>query len=187
MSEKASKEDLATIEAQLGRPPRDIHAIAYRCPCGGAAVVETKPRLNDGTPFPTFYYATCPKLTSVISTLENSPLMSEMNERLAKDAELSGAYRAAHDDYLAARAALGVEVAEIADISAGGMPDRVKCLHSLVAHSLASGDGVNPLGDEALELLPQWWLHSPCIDSRLDDTSDQKSGHPKSGQQKSGM
>ena len=35
-------------------------------------------------------------------------------------------------------------------MSAGGMPDRVKCLHALVAHALAAGQGVNPLGDEAL-------------------------------------
>lgn len=162
MSEKATGEDLSAIEWQLGRPPRDLHGIAYRCPCGQPAVVETPPRLQDGTPFPTFFYATCPRLTSAISNLENSPLMSEMNQRLNKDAELSGAYRAAHDDYLAARAALGIDVPEIADVSAGGMPDRVKCLHSLVAHSLAAGEGVNPLGDEALGKLPKWWVNSPC-------------------------
>ena len=162
MSEKAKDSDLDFVAAQLGRPPRDVHGIGYRCPCGAPAVVETKPRLSDGTPFPTFYYATCPRLTSAISTLENGALMSEMNDRLAHDAELSGAYRAAHDDYLAARAATGVDVAEIANISAGGMPDRVKCLHSLVAHSLAAGKGVNPLGDEALAQLPEWWRSAPC-------------------------
>ena len=106
MGERASDEDLSAIEIQLGRAPRDVHSIAYRCACSHPAVVETNPRLSDGTPFPTFYYATCPNLTAAISTLENSSLMEEMNERLAIDAELSGQYRAAHDDYLAARAAL---------------------------------------------------------------------------------
>lgn len=85
-----------------------------------------------------------------------------MNRRLVVDLVLAGEYAAAHDDYLAARAALGIVVEEIEDISAGGMPDRVKCLHSLVAHSLAAGPGVNPLGDEALALLPKWWLDQPC-------------------------
>ncbi len=33
------------------------------------------------------------------------------------------------------------------------MPDRVKCLHVLIAHSLAKGPGVNPFGDEAVALL----------------------------------
>lgn len=155
-------DDLTCIGNQLGRRPRDVHAIAYRCPCGNPAVVETPPRLSDGTPFPTFFYATCPRLTGAISTLESSGLMMDMNRRLVVDSVLAGEYAAAHDDYLAARAALGIVVDEIEDISAGGMPDRVKCLHSLVAHSLAAGPGINPLGDEALALLPKWWLDQPC-------------------------
>ena len=54
MSDKATQEDLDVIQVQLGRTPRDVHAIAYRCPCGKPAVVATPPRLSDGTPFPTF-------------------------------------------------------------------------------------------------------------------------------------
>lgn len=166
MSREVTEADLACIGSQLQREPRDVHAISYRCPCGKPAVVETPPRLSDGTPFPTFYYATCPRLTGAISTLENDGLMNEMNERLQKDPELAGAYAAAHEDYLAARAvvgsALGIEVPEIEGISAGGMPERVKCLHSLVAHSLSAGPDVNPLGDEALARLPKWWLDNPC-------------------------
>jgi hypothetical protein len=159
---EVSKGDLDCIQTQLGRTPRDVHAIAYRCPCGKPAVVETPPRLEDGTPFPTFYSATCPRLTAVISTLETTGLMGEMNDRLETDAELAGAYHAAHDDYIASRSALGIDVPEVDDVSAGGMPTRVKCLHSLVAHSLAAGPDVNPLGDEALAKLPEWWKANPC-------------------------
>ena len=154
--------DLEIIERQLGRTPRDVHAISYRCPCGNPAVVETPPRLGNGEPFPTFYYATCPRLTAAISTLETTGLMGDMNERLATDPVLAGEYAAAHDDYIAARSALGIDVPEVENISAGGMPDRVKCLHSLVAHSLSAGEGVNPLGDEALSKLPEWWKSNPC-------------------------
>ena len=161
-SRTPTQEDLDVIERQLGRTPRDVHAISYRCPCGKPAVVETPPRLSNGEPFPTFYYATCPRLTAAISTLETTGLMGEMNERLATDPVLAGEYAAAHDDYIAARSALGIEVPEVENISAGGMPDRVKCLHSLVAHSLSAGEGVNPLGDESLEKLPQWWKFLPC-------------------------
>ena len=157
-----SPSDLEVIERQLGRTPRDVHAISYRCPCGNPAVVETPPRLSNGEPFPTFYYATCPKLTAAISTLETTGLMGEMNERLATDPVLAGEYAAAHDDYIASRSALGIDVPEVNNISAGGMPDRVKCLHSLVAHSLSAGEGVNPLGDEALAKLPEWWKSQPC-------------------------
>jgi hypothetical protein len=155
-------DDLECVGRQLGRPPRGVHAIAHRCPCGKPDVVETVPRLDDGTPFPTFYYATCPKLTGEISTLESSGLMAKMNVELESDVVLAGAYHAAHDDYLAARAALGISVPEIDEISAGGMPTRVKCLHVVVAHSLASGPGVNPLGDQALGLLPDWWREKTC-------------------------
>ena len=166
MNRTPSEDDLNTIGRQLHRQPRDVHAISYRCPCGKPAVVETPPKLNDGTPFPTFYYATCPRLTSAISTLENSGLMAEMSERLQNDPVLSGAYAAAHEDYLAAREAvakeLKIEAAELEGISAGGMPERVKCLHALVAHSLSAGPEVNPLGDEALAKLPKWWLDNPC-------------------------
>lgn len=159
---EVSQSDLDCIQTQLGRSPRDVHAVAYRCPCGKPAVVETPPRLHDGTPFPTFYYATCPRLTAAISTLETTGLMGEMNGRLTQDPELAHAYQVAHDEYIAARSELGVDVPEVENVSAGGMPTRVKCLHSLIAHSLAAGPDVNPLGDEALAKLPEWWKTAPC-------------------------
>lgn len=161
--------DLETVYQQLGRPARSTVDIAHRCPCGGPTVVRTAPRLPGGTPFPTSYYATCPRLTGAISTLETSGLMAQMSQRLTEDEELAHHYRAAHEDYLRQRAELG-DVPEIDGISAGGMPTRVKCLHVLVAHSLAAGPGVNPLGDEALDLLPQWWRTSPCVST--DEGSD---------------
>ncbi|WP_426565856.1 DUF501 domain-containing protein [Angustibacter sp. McL0619] len=153
--------DLATVEAQLGRRPRGVVDVAHRCPCGDPDVVRTLPKLNDGTPFPTTFYLTCPRLTGAISTLESSGLMAQMTERLGQDGELAERYRLAHEDYLRRRDELG-EVPQIAGISAGGMPNRVKCLHVLVGHSLAAGPGVNPFGDEALEALPQWWSRGSC-------------------------
>ncbi|BBH17987.1 hypothetical protein Back2_22740 [Nocardioides baekrokdamisoli] len=155
--------DIAAIEAQLGRVPRGIAGIGHRCGCGLPDVVTTEPRLPDGTPFPTTYYLTCPRAASRIGTLEGGGTMKEMQDRLGTDPELAGAYRKAHEAYLAARAELGT-VEEIAGISAGGMPDRVKCLHVLAGQSLAQGPGVNPLGDEVLEELGAWWATGPCVD-----------------------
>lgn len=152
MTSPVQPADLSIVAEQLGRPVRGIVAIASRCPSGHPNVVTTLPRLPDGTPFPTMYYLTCPRLSSAIGTLEAAGVMTAMSERLAHDPELAAAYRRAHEQYLADRAALG-EVPEIEGISAGGMPDRVKCLHVLAAHSLAVGRGVNPLGDETLDLL----------------------------------
>jgi uncharacterized protein len=152
--------DAAAVAAQLGRPPRGVREVAHRCPCGLPSVVQTAPRLEDGTPFPTLYYLTCSRLNSRIGTLEAQGRMREMTERLAGDPELAAAYRRAHDAYLAERDAiepLGHGV------SAGGMPDRVKCLHVHVAHALAAGPGVNPFGDEALAELGEWWRPGPCV------------------------
>ncbi|WP_370247339.1 DUF501 domain-containing protein [Nocardioides sp.] len=153
--------DEAVIAAQLKRPPRGVAGIAHRCPCGNPDVVATEPRLPDGTPFPTTYYLTCPRAASLIGTLEADGVMRTMQARLGEDAELAAAYRAAHEHYLAARAALG-EVPEIEGVSAGGMPDRVKCLHVLAGHALAAGPGVNPLGDEVLATLGEFWAKGPC-------------------------
>jgi uncharacterized protein len=154
--------DEAAIAAQLERQPRGAVGIAYRCPCGKPAVVATRPRLTDGSPFPTMYYLTCPRAVAACSLLESQGLMAEMNRRLGHDRDLAAAYRRAHERYLADREALG-SVPEIAGISAGGMPDRVKCLHALVAHSLAAGEGVNPLGDEAVSTVGAFWVR-PCLD-----------------------
>jgi hypothetical protein len=159
--------DVAAVQAQLGRLPRSIHEVGHRCPCGNPDVVTTEPRLDNGTPFPTTFYMTCPKATGQIGTLEASGLMKEMTERLSADPELAAAYRTAHEDYLAFRDALeaevGQDVPEIRGISAGGMPERVKCLHVLAGQSLAQGRGVNPLGDEVLDLLGEWWAKGPCV------------------------
>ena len=153
--------DLDAVERQLGRPARGTVAVAHRCPCGEPDVVRTRPRLPDGTPFPTTYYATCPRLTGAVSTLESRGVMREMTERLGEDPELRAGYRRAHEAYLASRTELGL-VPELEGTSAGGMPTRVKCLHVLVAHALATGPGTNPLGDEALEMLDPWWERAPC-------------------------
>ena len=155
--------DLRTVGAQLGRSPRAVLAVAHRCPCGCPDVVETAPRLPDGTPFPTLYYLTCPRAVAAVGTLESTGTMRVMAERLTGDPALASAYRAAHRAYLQARERHEV-VPELAGVSAGGMPDRVKCLHVLVAHALAAGPGVNPLGDQALAALPPWWSDGPCVD-----------------------
>lgn len=156
-----SDADRDAVHRQLGREPRGLRRVAHRCSCGEPDVVETEPRLPDGTPFPTLYYLTCPRMTSAVSTLEAEGRMREMQQRLTDDPSLAARYRRAHEAYLAERTAID-EVPEIANITAGGMPDRVKCLHVLVGHALAVGPGVNPFGDEALvEIADQNLLRGP--------------------------
>lgn len=157
--------DAEAVHGQLGRPVRGEATVAWRCPCGKPAVVATRPRLSDGSPFPTTYYLTCPRATSACSTLESEGVMAQMTQRLAEDPELAEQYAAAHRAYLADRAQLAADpdddVPELAGVSAGGMPDRVKCLHALAAHALAAGPGVNPFGDEAVTQIGTFWGR-PC-------------------------
>jgi hypothetical protein len=154
--------DRAVVAAQLGRPPRAVHDLGHRCPCGNPDVVVTEPRLEDGTPFPTTFYLTCPRAASRIGALEASGLMQEMGRRLEADPALADGYRRAHQAYLDFRASIA-EVPEISGVSAGGMPTRVKCLHALAGQALAQGPGVNPLGDDVLDLLGDFWAGGPCV------------------------
>lgn len=153
--------DLEVLREQLGREPRGVVLIAARCVCGNPVVVRTLPRLDDGTPFPTTYYLTHPSAVAALSTLEADGVMREMSARLDSDEGLAFRYRIAHECYLADRDELG-EVDEIAGVSAGGMPSRVKCLHALAAHALAVGPGVNPFGDEAVEAIRALWRRDRC-------------------------
>ncbi|MFE4196331.1 DUF501 domain-containing protein [Paenarthrobacter sp. NPDC056912] len=175
-SRQPSAHDLEVLSRQLGRPVRDVVEIPARCVCGNPLVAATAPRLSNGTPFPTTFYLTHPVITSAVSRLEAGGLMNEMNERLTADQELAGAYHGAHEAYLQARNEIAGRsgtgaVPEIAGISAGGMPTRVKCLHVLVGHSLAAGPGVNPLGDEALESITEWWTKDRCYCDGAWDTA----------------
>jgi uncharacterized protein len=161
--------DLSIIERQLGRRPRAVMAVAHRCECGQPDVVQTAPRLPDGTPFPTLFYLTCPRASAGMSRLEAAGVMREMTALLAADSGLRARYHAAHEDYLmrrdeAARRA-GLEPLPAGAQSAGGMPERVKCLHALAAHALAAPE-VNPLGEEAVRAAGAWWAAGPCAGDR---------------------
>lgn len=144
--------DIQQVTEQLGRPARGVVGIAARTKLGDPAVVATAPRLEDGTPFPTLYYLSDPELVARASGLEADGAMTRLNQLLADDPAMQAAYRRAHESYITDRDAIA-KVDELAGISAGGMPTRVKCLHALVAHSLAAGPGVNPIGDIALSVL----------------------------------
>jgi hypothetical protein len=158
--------DTEVVGEQLGRPPRGLRGVAHRCPCGRPDVVETSPRLDDGTPFPTLFYLTCPRAVAAVSRLESGGLMRDMQQRLAAEPQLRAGQEAAHRDYVARRsaaaAAAGVEPLPPGMQSAGGLPDRVKCLHALVAHELAV-PGANPLGREAADAAGEWWASGPCV------------------------
>ena len=158
--QSVSSEDLDAIAAQLGRPPRGVLEVSYRSPDGRPGVVKTAPRLEDGTPFPTLYYLTDPRLTAEASRQESAGIMRGMTTRLSTDPEMAANYLQAHERYLEKRNAiedLGT------DFSGGGMPERVKCLHVLMAYALAEGPGVVWLGDESVALACEAGLRGTAL------------------------
>ena len=158
--QSVSQADLDAIAAQLGRPPRGVLEVSYRSPDGRPGVVKTAPRLEDGTPFPTLYYLTDPRLTAEASRQESAGIMRGMTTRLGAEPDLAANYREAHERYLAKRNAiedLGT------DFSGGGMPERVKCLHVLMAYALAEGPGVVRLGDESVALACEAGLRGTAL------------------------
>lgn len=157
----ATPADAVSMREQLGREMRGVISIARRCSCGRPAVVRTAPRLEDGTPFPTSLYLTLPWLVLEISRVEATGAMAELTARLEEDPALAEAYRGAHQRYLQRRAELG-DVPEISGTSAGGMPERVKCLHALAGQALAEGPGINPVAEEVLVGIDGAWPELVC-------------------------
>jgi uncharacterized protein len=152
--------DEYVVAAQLGRPTRGGWAVARRCHLGVPMVIENAPRLEDGSPFPTLFWLTCPILVKRVSKLESDGRMTQMTERL-HDHGLRARLEDAIERYVKRRD--GHEV--LADAAApGGGPDRVKCLHAHVAHELS--DGPNPVG--AVTMADVGWPDciAPCVSPR---------------------
>jgi hypothetical protein len=145
--------------AMIGRPLRARSAAAVRCGWGLPAVLRVDPQLPDGAPFPTLFWLACPLAVRAVGRLEAAGWMRELADRLGGDPLIAQAYAAAHDRYVAARNRLGPAVPR--NPSAGGMPDRVKCLHSLYAHHLATGD--NPLGAMVARQVEPLACPAPCV------------------------
>lgn len=152
-------DDAARASAMIGRPLRGRSAVAVRCAWGLPAVLRVDPALADGTPFPTTFWLACPLAVKQVARLEGSGVMETLTDRLGRDPELAAAYQHAHERYVALRDQLGPPVPD--NPSAGGMPSRVKCLHALYAHYLATGD--NPVGAWVADRVEPMPCNGPCV------------------------
>lgn len=162
----ANKADKNIVKRQLGRFPRGMVAVGARCVCGRPLAVITRPCLEDGTPFPTTCYLTSPEAVKAASHLEAQGFMKECNDLLNSNEEVAKKYEYAHKVYLEFRKELANRLNDseehIKNMSAGGMPVRVKCLHALLAQSLVMGKGVNPIGDIVLEKIASEFSPKVC-------------------------
>lgn len=151
--------EAGAVEEQLGRPPRGRWAVAARCHLGLPTVIENHPRFEDGAPFPTLLWLTCPVLVKRVSRQEAAGRMSAISDDLAADPGLRQRLAVALERYAARRAEH--EVIEVSGGPPGGGPDRVKCLHTHTAHELAGGN--NPIGALTLAVAGFPECLSPCV------------------------
>jgi uncharacterized protein len=152
-------EGRAVISAQLGRPARGNPAVVHRCVFGLPTVVRVDPKLDDGTPFPTTFWLSCPVMRSQIGRLEADHAMVGLNERLDTESDLAADYAAGHERYVGFRDDLGAPLT--GDPGAGGMPRHIKCLHVHGAHHLATGD--NPIGAWTIDAATPVACKGPCV------------------------
>ncbi|MCE5202798.1 MAG: DUF501 domain-containing protein [Actinomycetia bacterium] len=135
---------------QLGRPPREPWRVCVRCDFGYPQVIASPSRLDDGTPFPTLFYLTCPYLVAEASALEAAGASKQWAERLRADESLARAMRVADTAYREARASESGGVDACADVGIAGQRDPLgtKCLH---AHTAAALAGINdPVGRDVV-------------------------------------
>jgi uncharacterized protein len=150
-------DDLAVVERQLGRRPRAFRAVAVRCPFGRPAVTEQAPFDEDGRPFPTQFYVTCPFLVAAISRLEAAGGVEVWTRAAADDPELHASLERAQLEQRELRPELA------AGIGGRTRPGSLKCLHAHAAFALARPGYT--LGERILEDVGTLWPADACCSS----------------------
>jgi uncharacterized protein len=123
--------DREIVERQIGRPPRAFRRVAVRCPFGRPAVTEQAPFDEDGTPFPTEFYVTCPHLVAQLARVEAAGGVERWTDAAKQDATLARSLAQAHSDQQALRPELP------GGIGGAVRTGSLKCLHAHAAFALA--------------------------------------------------
>jgi hypothetical protein len=152
-------DDRTVVERQLGRPPRAFGRVAVRCPFGRPAVTEQSPFDEDGRPFPTTFWLTCPHLVAAISRLEASGGVERWSGRARDEPELRRSFEEAEREQRRLRPEI--------DAGIGGSTRRgsLKCLHAHAAFALARNG--YELGDRILAELSAMWPSERCCTDTL--------------------
>lgn len=158
----ARTDDATVVEVQIGRSPRAESTVVARCHLGLPVVIQVPPRLEDGTPFPTLYWLTCPLASTRIGRLEGSGGVRRMEAKASSDPAFGAALDEAHREYGAIRDS-GLPDDDLARPSGGvgGARAGVKCLHAHYAHSAAGG--ANPVGEAVAAWIEPLDCQVPCV------------------------
>src|SRR3990170_4283634 len=123
--------DRQVVEIQIGRTLRSNADVVVRCHLGVPVVIRVPPLLDDGTPFPTLYWLSCPLAVKRIGRIESAGGVASMDRKAMRDPRFGAALETAHVEYAAERTALlapGTDPAPsggVAGARVGG-----KCLHA---------------------------------------------------------
>jgi uncharacterized protein len=147
-------DDEAVVSWQLGRPARAFRRVACRCVHGFPAATEQGSHADDGTPFPTTYWLTCPWLVAAVSRLEAAGGVARWSEAAAREPGLAASLARADEEQRLLRPELD------AGIGGSRNPAQLKCLHAHVAFALAR-PGYD-LGERILAEAGERW----CPDAR---------------------
>ena len=155
--------DEAAVEVQLGRPLRAKGHPVARCHLELPVVVLVPPFLEDGTPFPTRYWLTCPLARRRVGRLESAGGIRAMDRRAAADAGFREQIDAAHERYAAERDRLVPEGVQLRPTGGVGGTERegVKCLHAHLADTLAGNE--NPVGELVAPWIEPLDCTEPCV------------------------
>jgi hypothetical protein len=157
-------EDAEVVAAQLGRPPRGRWEVASRCALGLPVVVRAHPQLEDGAPFPTLFWLTCPLARRRVSRLEQRGDVRAWTARVAAEPALRAAFEESQAAYARERAALLPPAAPALERlrgGVGGAEGGVKCLHAHYAHARAGR--ANPIGAEVARQVEPLDCATPCV------------------------
>lgn len=156
-------DDRSVVEIQIGRPPRSKVVVSARCHLGLPVVIDVPPILDDGTPFPTTHWLTCPLAVLRISRIESNGGVREADRWIESDPDVAEAFKDAMDRYSSSRQAL-VPEGWTGPTPAGGVAGSkggVKCLHAQYADTAAGNE--NPIGDDIASRIEPLGCTEPCV------------------------
>jgi hypothetical protein len=159
-------DDRAVVAAQLERPPRSPIEVVARCHLDLPVVIAVPPYLDDGTPFPTRYWLTCPLAVRRIGRLESVGGVKEAEQRIADDTALVRRHEATMARYASDRDSLidSSRVGPRPHGGVGGAAGGVKCLHAHYADYAAGNDNV--VGEWTAPDVEPLDCAMPCVASR---------------------
>lgn len=159
-----SPEDLTAARSMLGRPARSVVAIAARCHLGLPVVFTNSPFLQDGSPFPTLYWLSCPELVKRVSRLEASGMIDHLENEVAADPGFERELTSAYESYSRLRRSFADREGPSLETGVGGVrePATIKCLHAHLAHYLAGH--ANPVGERIAILIDTPDCEERCIE-----------------------